>query len=81
MSGLISTRNRVAIKPFVISRKAWLINQTVNGAHVSAVLFSIIETAKANWLMPFNYLMQLLPQQSHPAPDVEKLPPWNIKLG
>ena len=40
-----NNRAERAIKPFVIGRKAWLFNQTAKGAHASAVLYSIIETA------------------------------------
>ena len=42
-----------AIKPFVIGRKNWLFNQTATGANTSAVLYSFIETAKANDLNVF----------------------------
>jgi hypothetical protein len=64
----------------VIGRKAWLFSQTANGADASAVLYSIIETAKANGLIPFNYVMHLLTQLSQPDHDVEKLLPWNVVL-
>jgi hypothetical protein len=37
-----NNRAERAIKPFVIGRKAWLFSQTANGAHASAVLYSII---------------------------------------
>lgn len=59
-----NNRAERAIKPFVIGRKAWLFSQTENGAKASAVLYSIIETAKANGLTPFDYLMHLLEQLS-----------------
>jgi hypothetical protein len=42
----------------VIGRKNWLFSQTGNGANASAVLYSIIETAKANGLIPFDYLVK-----------------------
>ena len=41
------------VKPFVIGRKNWLFSNTANGARASAMLYSIIETAKANGLVPF----------------------------
>lgn len=75
-----NNRAERAIKPFVIGRKAWLFSQTANGADASAVLYSIIETAKANGLIPFNYVMHLLTQLSQPDHDVEKLLPWNVVL-
>jgi hypothetical protein len=40
----------------VIGRKNWLFSDTVAGAHTSAVLYSLIETAKANDLDPMIYL-------------------------
>lgn len=43
-----SNRAERAIKPFVISRKNWLFSNTSNGTKVSAILYSLIETAKAN---------------------------------
>ena len=75
-----NNRAERAIKPFVIGRKAWLFSQTANGAHASAVLYSIIGTAKANGLVPFDYLMHLLTQLSKPKPDIKRLLPWNVKL-
>lgn len=43
------------IRPFVIGRKAWLFNDQAEGAKVSAILYSLVETAKANNLEPFHY--------------------------
>ena len=37
-----------AIRPFVIGRKGWLFSDTTQGARASAVIYSLIETAKAN---------------------------------
>ena len=48
-----------AIRPFVIGRKNWLFSATPDGAHASAALYSIIETAKANGLEPYWYLRYL----------------------
>ena len=47
------------IKPFVIGRKNWLFANTPRGAKTSALLYSIIETAKENGLIPFEYLVHL----------------------
>ena len=33
---------------------------TINGAHSSAIIYSIAETAKANNLKPYNYFVYLL---------------------
>jgi len=48
-----------AIRPFVVGRKNWLFSATPDGAHASAALYSLIETAKANNLEPYWYLRYL----------------------
>jgi len=48
-----------AIRPFVVGRKNWLFCDTVAGAEASAALYSMIETARANGLNPFEYLKVL----------------------
>jgi transposase len=45
-----------AIRPFVLGRKNWLFSNTPRGAGSSAVIFSVIESAKANGLDPYKYL-------------------------
>jgi len=47
-----------AIRPFVIGRKNWLFSQSVKGVNDSANLYSLIETAKANRLEPYAYLLK-----------------------
>ncbi len=71
-----NNRAERAIKPFVIGRKNWLFANTANGAKASATLYSIIETAKANDLMPFDYLMFLLEQVSQLDYEIEQCLPW-----
>jgi len=48
-----------AIRPFVLGRKNWLFSGTPEGAQASALLFSLIESAKANNLEPYSYLRYL----------------------
>ncbi len=48
-----------AIRPFVLGRKNWLFSNTPRGAQSSAVLYSLIESAKANGLEPYRYLRYL----------------------
>ncbi|MEZ9869749.1 transposase, partial [Vibrio sp. 10N.261.51.A4] len=54
-----NNRAERAIKPLVIGRKNWLFSNTPNGADASAMLYSIIETAKAepdiDALLPWNF--------------------------
>lgn len=49
-----------AIRPFTVGRKNWLFAGSPNGAKASAIVYSIIETAKANQLNPFKYLNRLM---------------------
>jgi len=84
LDGRLSIDNNRAergIKPFVMGRKAWMFSQTANGAKASAVLYSIVEMAKANGLTPYNYITYLLEQFSQPEQDLERLLPWNVNLG
>jgi len=71
-----------AIRPFVIGRKNWLFSQSPKGAESSAAMFTLIETAKANGLVPFKYLMTLFEKAplASSEDDWEKLLPWNIYL-
>ena len=72
-----NNRAERAIKPFVIGRKNWLFSYTQNGAQASAVLYSLIETAKANGLVPFDYLCRLLTELPEDPQDLDLLMPWN----
>ena len=76
--------NRVenAIRPFVVGRKSWLFADTAAGAHASAVVYSLVQTAKANGLEPYAWLrrvMRDLPKATT-VEDVEALLPWNVDL-
>ena len=51
-----------AIRPFVIGRKNWLFSGSPRGAAASALLYSLIETAKANGCEPYRYLRELFEQ-------------------
>lgn len=50
------------IKPFVIGRKNWLFNKTPSGAEASSIIYSIIETCKANNINSYKYLRYVLPK-------------------
>jgi len=45
-----------AIRPFVIGRKNWMFSGSPRGAHASASIYSLIETAKVNGHDPYFYL-------------------------
>ena len=49
-----------AIRPFVVGRKNWLFCDTVKGAESSAIVYSLVETAKANGIDPYDYLFYVL---------------------
>lgn len=57
---LSNNRAENAIRPYVTGRKNWLFADTTRGAKASAIVYSIIETAKANQLNPYMYLVYLL---------------------
>jgi transposase len=76
-----NNRSERAIKPFVIGRKAWLVSQTANGANASAVLYSIIETAKACGIKPYDYLMHVMQKMMEGDVEPNELFPWSLNLG
>ena len=45
-----------AIRPFVMGRKNWLFSNTPRGARSSAIIYSLVESARANGLEPYKYL-------------------------
>lgn len=49
-----------SIKPFVIGRKNFLFCNTPKGADASARIYSLVETAKANQMSPYDYLLWIL---------------------
>lgn len=57
---LSNNRAERSIKPFVIGRKNWLFSNTPKGADASAIIYSIMETAKESGLKPFEYFQHLL---------------------
>jgi transposase len=65
----------------VIGRKICLFSNTANSANASAsaTLYSLVETAKANGLVPFDYLNYLLNEIPSLQPDdtIDYLLPWN----
>lgn len=71
-----NNRAERAIKPFVIGRKNWLFSNTSSGANASAILYSLIETAKANGVSPFDYLEWLLEEMPKNPENIDALMPW-----
>ena len=70
-----------AIRPFTLGRKNWLFCDTPKGAEASAIVYSLVESAKANEIEPFAYLQHVLVQlpylgKSHSHEEMESLMPW-----
>lgn len=70
-----------AIKPFVIGRKNWLFNTSVDGADASAIIYSLIETCKAHDIQPYDYLRYVLAKIPHATTcdEFEALLPFHCK--
>jgi transposase len=69
-----------AIRPFVVGRKGWLFSDTQAGAHASATIYSLVQTAKANGVEPYSWLRRVLrdlPAAQTPE-QIEALLPWNL---
>ena len=69
-----------AIRPFVVGRKAWLFSDTPAGANASAIIYSLVETAKANGVEPYTWLRYVLEHlpAAQTADEMDKLLPWNF---
>ena len=77
-----NNRAERSIKPFVIGRKNFLFANTPRGAKASAVMYSLIETAKENGLNPFEYLTYIfkLAPNLTAVDSAEQLLPWHSEL-
>lgn len=69
-----------AIRPFAVGRKNWLFMGNVKGAQASAVIYSLIETCKANDINAFDYFRYVLANiNSTSENNYSDLLPWNLK--
>jgi len=79
-----NNRSERAIKPFVMGRKAWLFSNTPKGARASAILYSIVETAKENKLKTyeyFKYLLENIPNiDIDYTTEIDSLLPWSTQI-
>ena len=83
--GDVPMDNNVAenvIRPFVLGRKNWLFSTSQAGARSSAIIYSIIQTAKANDLEPYAYLRDVLTElpKVTSTEQIEALLPLKAKL-
>ena len=74
-----------AIRPFCVGKKNWKLIDTVHGAQASAMIYSIVETAKANELNIYQYFKHLLTEIPKHMDDtdldfLDALLPWSKQL-
>lgn len=73
------------IKPFATARRAWLFADTPKGAKANAVLYTLVESARANELDVYAYLKYLLTEMpnnrhlEHPE-IIDRYLPWSPEL-
>ena len=77
-----NNRAEQAIRPFTLGRKNWVNTDSVRGARASAILYSLVETAKANNLRVYEYFELLLDELPKHADDTNRefihdLLPWS----
>lgn len=70
-----------AIRPFTIGRKNFVLMESDNGAKASAMLYSLVETARANEVNTYQYLELLLTEIPKHMDDnnlkfLDELLPW-----
>ena len=80
---LSNNLSEIEIHPFTTGRKNWLFSDTPRGAESSAVIYSIVECAKANGLNIYQYLVYLLerrPSSMMTEEELEALIPWSEEV-
>ena len=88
LDGRLELTNNLAersVKPFVMSHRNFLFCDMAKGATSSALCFSMIETAKANNLKPYEYfehLLTVIPEHMEDTDRsfLEELLPWSPTL-
>jgi len=86
LDGRCSIHNNLAeniARTYVIGRKNFLFHDTVKGAESSAIIYSLVETAKANKLNIYKYLETVLlymPDYLDEPDGIEELLPWSEKM-
>ena len=72
-----------SIHPVTVGRRNWLFCATTDGADASMMVYSLLETARANGLNPQKYLEYLLearPNKNMSDEELENMTPWNPKV-
>lgn len=74
-----------SIRPFTVGRRNWLFSGSPRCAAASAIVYSIVETAKVNGLNPYKYLKFVFSElpgvqfEQHPE-FLEDYLPWNNEV-
>lgn len=71
------------VKPFVIGKKNWIFANTAGGADASCIIYSVVESAKLNGLIPFEYLkyvLEVMPTMKLSKEKIDSLLPWSKEL-
>ena len=69
-----------SIRPVTVGRRNWLFCDSTDGADASLMVYSLLETARANGLNPQKYLEYLLearPNKDMSDEQLEALAPWS----
>ena len=77
-----------AIRSFCVGKKNWMFIDTISGAKSSAIIYSIVETVKANHLKPYHYFDYMLSSFANHMDDLEakdysfidNLLPWSESI-
>ncbi len=74
-----------AIRPFTIRRKNFVLIESSNGARASAMIYSLVEMAKANQLNVYEYFELLLTEIPKHINDtsldfIDDLLPWALSV-
>ena len=83
LDGRCSISNNIAeniARPYAVGRKNFLFHDTVKGARSSAIIYSLVETAKLNNLNIYAYLETVLlymPDYKNEPEGIEELMPWS----
>ena len=80
--GRIQLSNNLAeqsAKVFVIGRKNWLFSNTANGANASTLIYSVMQTAIANNLIPQKYLEYVFTRLQFGS-EIKDLLPWSDRI-
>lgn len=72
-----------SIRPVTVGRRNWLFCDTTDGADASMILYSLLETARANGLNPqryLEYLLEVRPNADMSDEELKNFAPWNEQV-